>query len=98
MGPGEQVAGLAAVDAADEGFLVVEAAQEQHLLAERHERLEHLAQFHARPFAVGPPLLAVEAVAGKQAGEAHRRLRGRWAVVVGHRPTRAAIPATAGPW
>ena len=80
MRTGEQVAGLATVDAADEGFLVVEAAEEQQFFAEGLQRLEHLAELHRLAFALGPPLLAVEAVAGEQAGEAHRRL-GAGAVV-----------------
>ena len=76
VGAGEQVAGLATVDAADEGFLVVQPAQEQQFLAEGPERLQHLAELHVLALAFGPPLLAVEAVAGEQAGESYRRLRG----------------------
>src|SRR5262249_20828494 len=76
VGAGEQVAGLATVDAADERFLVVEAAEEEHLPAEGQKRFEHLPQLHLLAFAPGPPFLAVKAVAREETGEAHRRLRG----------------------
>ena len=52
-----------------QGLLVVEAADEEHLLAEVVERREHLAQLHVLAFALGPPLLAVEAVAGEEHGQ-----------------------------
>ena len=72
---GQEVAGLATVDAADERFGVVQAAKEVHLFAERLERPEHLAKLHLGPFAACPPLLAVEAITREQASETHRRLR-----------------------
>ena len=76
VGPGEQVAGLAAMDAADEGLGIVEAADKQHLLAVRPQRLEHLAHVHLGGFALGPPFPGVEAVAGEEARQADRRLGG----------------------
>src|SRR5258708_443266 len=72
---GEEVAGLAAMDAADESFLIVEAANEEHFFAEGFERFEHFADLHGFAFAPGPPFLAVEAVAGEEAGHADGRLR-----------------------
>ena len=40
------------------------------------ERREHLAQLHRLALALGPPLLAVEAVAREEDGQPHRRLAG----------------------
>ena len=70
---GEQVARLRAVDVPLERLLVVQAADEQQLLAEVGQRREHLAQLHRLAFALGPPFLAVKAVAGEQHGQPHRR-------------------------
>src|SRR6185312_693891 len=85
VGAGKEVAGLAAMDAADERLGVVQAANEVHLLANGVERLEHLAERHGLAFALGPPFLAVEAVAGEEGGEPHRRLGGSLLVVAPHR-------------
>ena len=95
MRAGQQVAGLATMDAADQGFLVIEAAQEQQFLAEGQERLQHLAEFHVVPSPLGPPLLAMEAVAGEEAGEPHRRSEPRASALSS--PQTGTIPATAGP-
>ena len=96
MGPGEQIAGLAAMDAADQGFLIVQPAQEQQFFAERQERFEDFAKLHLRPFALGPPLLAVVAVAGEKAGEAQPAARkSRFGL---SSPQTGATRATATPW
>src|SRR5205823_354769 len=76
MGPGQEVAGLAAMDAADERLRVEQPLEEQHLLAIGPQRFEDAAQLHLLAFAARPPLAAVEAVAREEAREAHRRLRG----------------------
>ena len=76
-GAGQQIAGLATVNAADQGFLVVKPCEKQHLFAERAQRIEHLAQLHLGTFAAPPPFPAMKAIAGKEARKPHRRLRPR---------------------
>src|SRR5439155_26630791 len=64
----EQIASLRTMNISLLRFLVVEPADEQHLLAKIGERREHFPNLHALAFALGPPFLAVKAVAGKQHG------------------------------
>ena len=68
--------------------LVVEAADEEQLLAEVGQRREHLAQLHVLALALGPPLLAVKAVAGKEHGQPDRGLAGRLVAGAARRPRR----------
>ena len=96
MSAGEEVAGLAAVNAADEGFLVVEAAQEQQLFAERLQRIEHLAQLHAAPSPLAHHSLLMEAIAAKRGRQTARAAR-KTVYAACHRPTRAPTPAKAKP-
>ena len=63
----------------------------------RDERLEHLAQLHLAALALGPPLLAVEAVAGEQARRSAPAARWPRRPLGLRRPRPAAIPATAAP-
>jgi len=58
---------------ADEGLFVVEPADEEQLFAERRERFENFTQLHSGAFALGPPLAAVEPVAGEEDREPYRR-------------------------
>ena len=75
---GEQVAGLRAVDVPLQRLGVVEAADEEHLLAEVGcSGASTLPSSMPLPCALGPPLLAVEAVAGEEHGEPHRGLARR---------------------
>ena len=70
----EQVAGLRTVDVPLRRLLVVEAADEEQLFAKVVQRVEHFAQLHVVPFAFGPPLLRVKAIAAEKDGQADRRL------------------------
>ena len=65
-GAGEEIAGLRAVDVSLEGFGVVKALDEEEAFAVVGDGSQHLAEFHLGTFAAGPPLAAVEAVAGEK--------------------------------
>ena len=66
---GEDVAGLPGVDADAGRRLVEQAVDDVHLGLERRQRLEALAQLHLGAGALGPPVVAVDAVAHEQHGE-----------------------------
>ena len=68
-GPGEDVPGLARMDADAGGVLVEETADHVQFGAEGRERFEALRQFHVRAAALGPPVLGADAVAHEQGGE-----------------------------
>ena len=59
------------MDVSLERFGVEQASHEKHLLAEIVERRQDFTQLHLLAFALGPPLFAVKAVAGKQHGQPH---------------------------
>ena len=82
--PGKHVAGLGAVDVALERLGVVEPADEDHALAIIGQGLQHPAELHLIPCPLGPPLLAVEPVAGKQHSQADRGLVGGARARSGH--------------
>ena len=69
---GQQVAGLPGMNAHADGRLVEQAVDDVDLRLERLQRLEALAQLHLGARALGPPVVAVDAVAHEQHGEAFR--------------------------
>ena len=81
-GTREKITRLRAMDITLSRFLVVEAFDEEQLGTEIVQRREYLAEFHVLALPFRPPLLGVEAVAGEERGDAHRRLAGR-AVLLG---------------
>ena len=74
LGAAEQLSGLGAVDAAVKCLLIEQALDEVQLFSEWRQRLKDLPQLHLRSLTLGPPLLRMEAVPGKQAREAYGRL------------------------
>ena len=69
---GEEITRHAGVDADARGGAVVEAADDIQLGAKRLQRLQRFAQLHLGPGALGPPMLAVDAIAHEHGGESLR--------------------------